>query len=270
MTRESFKRVVPILGLILAILTLLVTIIVGYREIKEFFGLKSSVVQPENIEKISTNADTISHLSEIEETGGNTPKEIEVEQPLPNGDNETRHVIEIEVPVTSVQPKPVNTTVVIDWSKFLNSHAGKKDFAIVLTDLNKKQLFTESKEIAKVYEVEDKTTTINLFKSSFLKMDEFNFLEEGDSDLIEAMNLSKYADYIVIGTFKNNFRSGTEANGAIVCTVTMKANIISTKGNTIVNSYQVTAKGNGGDQVQALDKAKRVLYYKLANEYSIH
>ncbi|MBK6621328.1 MAG: hypothetical protein IPG32_10790 [Saprospirales bacterium] len=103
--------------------------------------------------------------------------------------------------------------------------------------------------------------TTGLFKSNFLKSPEFRELREGNTDILQKLDLQAYADYIALGTLKSTFREGKLVDGTFVCTVTLNMDIISTSSQSIIQSFRISnVNGNGATEDQAQENAPNKLW----------
>ncbi len=151
-------------------------------------------------------------------------------------------------------------------SAYINVPAsGKMAISVVIVDDGGAITNPVSSAIANVYTQSHQTAGIGLIKNSFVKTPEFKQLFDGDSNVIEKLNLAQFTNYLGIGKIVYSYRKGTLASGTTVCNAALNMNIISAKDKTITQSFTITnANGNGVTESQAKDDA----FQKLLNIYS--
>jgi hypothetical protein len=92
---------------------------------------------------------------------------------------------------------------------------------------------------------------------------------EGNSEIIQKLNLRSYADYLAVGRINFAKRSGSLVDGTIVCTASISMNIISISNNSLEKSFTISnANGNGATESQAKEEAFQKLLDRYYNEHS--
>lgn len=156
-------------------------------------------------------------------------------------------------------------------NSFINQNNANKDaiidVAVIILDANHKLATALSSDIAHAYTNSGKYGKTGLIKSSFFQRNEFGALSEGDSEIIEKLDLHKYTDYLVLGEFFSTCQKGSLSAGTYICKLNLSINIISANNKGLSTSFNVTANGNGVNESQAIEFAKNNLIDKYSKEY---
>ncbi|MCB9284735.1 MAG: hypothetical protein H6563_11720 [Lewinellaceae bacterium] len=158
--------------------------------------------------------------------------------------------------------------VSFDYTSFLNTNfknsPASTEVAVTITSKSGNVLNSEANAIAGIYTQTGNKGFIGLFRSSFIKKSGFQELREGNSDILEKLGLESYTDYVALGTIDYSFRDGTLVDGTIVCTITLKMDILSTSSQSIFKSFSISSiNGNGATE----DQAKENAFQKVLNTY---
>jgi len=160
-----------------------------------------------------------------------------------------------------------NTSPSEDFSSYINTSitnsSGTTNIAVTIVDENGQLSSSISSSIANIYDQTGNFGDTGLIRSSFIKKSSFQELSEGNSEIIEKLKLSKYADYVAIGKISYSYRKGTLVDGTIICTVKLIMNIISANHKSLVKSFTCTSNGNGTTE----DQAKEIAIEKLLSDY---
>jgi hypothetical protein len=159
-----------------------------------------------------------------------------------------------------------------DFSSYINASiinsSDKTDIAVTVVDENGNISSSISNSIANIYNQRGNTGNTGLLQSSFVHKSGFQELFEGNSEIIEKLNLSSHTDYIALGTIQYSIRKGTLVDGTVVCTTSLTMNIISSSKKSIVKSFSYSENGNGVTEPQAKEAATEKLINKYYNEHS--
>jgi hypothetical protein len=159
-----------------------------------------------------------------------------------------------------------------DLSSFINTSitntSDKTNIAITIIDESGNVNTSISSSIAGIYNQTGNIGVVGLLKSSFIHDHGFQGMIEGDSELIDKLNLEKYADYIAIGKVQYSIRDGKLVNGTFVCTASIIITIFSTSQNSVIKSFEISENGNGVSKAQSQKSAIDKLLNKYYSEYS--
>lgn len=156
-----------------------------------------------------------------------------------------------------------------DYASYINKGIGRSDVSVIVLDKNNNTLNAVASEIAKIYRLNGNNASIGLIRTGFFTKPQFRELQEGNSEVIDKLNISSYTDYLVIGTISYAFRSGKLVEGTIVCNASMSVTIISTQNKSIEQSFAISnAIGNGADKSQAQEEAHRKLIGRYYQDHS--
>jgi len=159
-----------------------------------------------------------------------------------------------------------------DFSSYVNTSISNSSsnisIAVTIVDENGNISSPISSSIANIYNLTGNIGNTGLLRSSFVHKPGFQELLEGNSDIIEKLKLSNYADYIGVGRIKYLFRKGTLVDGTIVCTASLTMSIISASQKSIAKSFSISENGNGVSETQAQEAAREKLINKYFNEYA--
>lgn len=156
-----------------------------------------------------------------------------------------------------------------NYRLYLNTSLPKSIISVIIVDANGNISNSTSNSIADIYKKTGKSASIGLIRSAFIKKPEFQELCEGNSEVIQKLSLSLYADYLAVGRIVYMNRAGTLVNGTIICTATLSMNIMSTNTNSLERSFTISnVNGNGVDELQAKEDAFQKLLDRYFNEYS--
>lgn len=158
-----------------------------------------------------------------------------------------------------------------NFSSYLNSsiaNSNNIDIAVTILDESGNISSSISSSIASIYSQTGKNGKSGLIRSSFINKPAFQDLMEGNSKIIQNLNLINYTDFIAIGKIQYTQQKGTLVDGTFVCTATITVNIISANQKNLVKSFTCTANGNGATESQAKEYALDKLLSKYKSEHS--
>lgn len=169
--------------------------------------------------------------------------------------------------------KEIREPEVTNYAQFLNTSIKNSpssvEVCVTITDKSGKALGSESSAIAEVYRQSGKSGKTGLFRSTFLKSAEFQELREGNSEVMEKLNLLAYTDFVAIGAITYSYREGKLVDETIVCSITLSMDIISASTQSIEKSFTLTnINGNGATEDQAREKAFQKLLDNYYTNYS--
>lgn len=155
-----------------------------------------------------------------------------------------------------------------DFAYYVNSSLVKSKVSVTI--IEKGHISTDiSSLIAEIYRKEGRTVSTGLIRNSFVGTPFFNELREGNSEIIEKLDLSAYSDYLIIGEVSLIMRPGKLVDGSIVCNGSIAVTVISTQTKSIEQSFSISnANGNGADYSQARTEALQKLIDRYFNEHS--
>jgi hypothetical protein len=156
-----------------------------------------------------------------------------------------------------------------EYRSYINTSLNKSNVSVTIIDGNGKVNTDVSNEIANIYKKSGKSASTGLIRSNFIGKPEFQELREGNSSVIDKLNLRSYTDYLAIGKFQYSMRDGKLVDGTIVCSASISMTIISTQRGTIEQSFTISnANGNGVTQDQAQEEAFQKLLDLYFNKHS--
>lgn len=159
-----------------------------------------------------------------------------------------------------------------DYSAYINTSitnsSGKTNIAVTVVDESGNLSSSISSSIASIYSQTGNSGNTGLIRSSFLHKPGFQELAEGNSEIIDKLNLKTHTDYVAIGKISYSIRKGTLVDATYVCTVSLTMNIISANQRSLSKSFTCTANGNGATEDQAKEYAIEKLLNKYISEYS--
>jgi len=168
-------------------------------------------------------------------------------------------------------PSPENI-VIEDFSSYINpsinNSSDKTNIAVTVVDEGGNISSSISSSIASIYNQTGNNGNAGLIRSSFLHKPGFQELFEGNSEIIDKLQLNKHTDYVAIGKISYSIRKGTLVDATYVCTVSLTMNIISANQKSLANSFTCSAIGNGATEDQAKEYAIDKLLNKYISEYS--
>lgn len=161
-----------------------------------------------------------------------------------------------------------NDEVSEDFSSYINTSitnsSSKTNIAVTIIDENGSISSTISSSIANIYNQAGNNGNTGLIRSTFIHKSGFQELLEGNSEIIDKLNLKTHTDYVAIGKISYSIRKGALIDDTYVCTVSLTMNIISASQKSLAKSFTCSANGNGATE----DQAKEYAIDKLLNKYS--
>ncbi|MBK8245100.1 MAG: hypothetical protein IPK88_16860 [Saprospiraceae bacterium] len=152
-----------------------------------------------------------------------------------------------------------------NYEKYVNGNRAKASIAVIIVDDTNKFLLSPSEQIENLYKTKSYTVYTRLFNSSFFAIPDFSDLIGGNYKVLDKFNLSRYTNYIVIGSLHSIYQPGQLNSSTLICNISMNVTIIDTSNNSIYRNFQVpTVIGNGVTSDQAYEKA----LFKLLNIYN--
>jgi hypothetical protein len=139
----------------------------------------------------------------------------------------------------------------------------KTKIAVTVVD-EERSISSISSSIANIYNRNGFFGFTDLIRSSFIQKTGFQELYEGNSEIIDKLNLNNYVDYVALGKISSSTRNGTEANGTFISSITLTMNIISVNQKGLIKSFTCSANGNGVTE----DQAKKYAIHKLLSKYN--
>jgi len=175
-----------------------------------------------------------------------------------------------DVSKSSIGPleKEKATESFAEYINRLSKSPDKRNIAITITDRKRNIASSLSSSIAGIYSELGFNAKTGLLRSSFLKRAEYAELMEGNSDIIEKMDLGGFTDHLALGVIDYVFRDGTLVDKTYVCTASLKMSIISTEEMSIVKSFTISENANGATQDQAMEGAIEKVINKYYNQYA--
>ena len=159
-----------------------------------------------------------------------------------------------------------------DYSAYINTSitnsSGKTNIAVTVVDESGNISSSLSSSIANIYNQTGNSGNTGLIRSSFIHKSGFQELFEGNSGIIDKLNLKAHTDYVAIGKISYSSRKGTLVDDTYVCTVSLTMNIISANQKSLTKSFTLSANGNGATEDQAKEYAIDKLLNKYISEYS--
>lgn len=189
--------------------------------------------------------------------------------PSNSGENQSSR----QNPSSTAQPNSKNhysepKLVEENYSSYINPK-NRANVSVIIVDAGGNLSNTASSEIAAVYQKAGKSTSVGLIRSTFIRKPDFQELCEGNSGIIQKLNLGSYADYLAIGKINFASRAGKLVDGTIVCSASISMSIISTSNKSLIKSFAISnANGNGADESQAKADALQKLLDRYFNEHS--
>jgi len=229
-------------------------------------GVLTTVLGYIAIEMIKPNFSNESHQRKQEIESGNRSSYT---APLKSGNNTV-----VKSPEISPLPKhqsnfsePIKAKKE-DYNSYINP-LNRANVSVVILDPTGKLSITMASEIAEVYRKAGITATSGLIRSTFISKPEFQELWEGNSEIIQKLNLGAYTDYLAIGEINFTNRTGKLVDGTVICTASITMSIISTRSKSLKNSFAISnATGNGATESQAKEDALQKLLDRYYNEHS--
>jgi hypothetical protein len=236
--RKSYnsKKLYSLIALLLSVLAIVAT--VSTQEIRTWLGLKSPpvVIRQETIKqktetiKNDTSKITIPKISEP----GKIKQENKKTEPA------THQASKVSTPAK----KPTNLSkLYIANTSFLNK-TQSTEIVVVIID-NDKINYEISHKIAALLKKEGFNATASFFNSNFVSDKMFNKLLEGNSSIIKELKLSKYMDYLLIGSKTTSFINNPDLQNLITANTSLSINKLSTSLAMIEDSFVLKANGAG-------------------------
>lgn len=172
---------------------------------------------------------------------------------------------------TSIEHSKSIGKVEVDFNSFLNHsyiNTDNIDINVTIIDKNKNYLSSISSSVSDIYLSKKYKANIGLLRNSLITSQYFNELNDGNSDIIDKLNLCKYVDYIIIGKLSSFFDKGNLVEGTIICRATLKINIITACENKIYRSFSISVNSNGTNEDQAYEYAIDKLLREYKTNYS--
>lgn len=231
-------------------------------------GVAVTVIGAFIVDKVSTNngAD-----SPQDNTTGRTIIQDVNSPPSKSGNNQSG----TSAPGNSTRTDPQNHSEantydrkVEDFSSYINP-TQRANVSIIIVDASGNLSNTAASAVAGVYQKSGKSTSVGLIRGAFVRKHEFLELCEGNSEIIQKLNLADYADYLAIGRINYTKRPGSLVDGTVVSTASISMSIISTNSKSLINSFAISnATGNGATESQAKEDALQKLLDKYYNYHS--
>ncbi len=181
----------------------------------------------------------------------------------PPGTNSTLPILPSHSEVNTEKPKEE------DFSTYINPSQGRANVSVIIVDASGNLSNPASSAIAGVYQKTGKSTSVGLIQSKFIRKTEFHELCEGNSEVIQKLNLGSYADYLALGKINFVNRAGKLVDGTVICTASVSMNIISTSSKSLKTSFTISnANGNGATEDQAKEDAFQKLLDRYYNDHS--
>jgi len=213
-------------------------------------------------------------LDYIKQSPSNEPIERKsvsrnVDSPSNSGDNQSaRQNPGVSTPPNTQNYYPAPKIAEENYSSYINSK-NRSNVSVIIVDANGNLSNSASDAIAGVYQKAGKNTSIGLIKSAFVGKPAFQELREGNSEIIQKLNLAAYADHVAVGKINFTYRAGSLVDGTIVCTASISMGIISTSSKSLEKSFAISnASGNGATEDQAKEDAFQKLLDKYYKEHS--
>jgi hypothetical protein len=171
------------------------------------------------------------------------------------------------------KPKPnytkkENTNEYADLRSFINTFVtkenGKTNIAITVIDESGNFNASISTSIADIYNQNGNKAIVGLLKVSFIHDHRFQEMIEGNSEILEKLNLQEYTDYIAIGEIQYSFKDGTLVNGTFVCIASIRMNIFSASQKSLIKSFEISENANGTSKEQS----RKIAVEKVLNRFS--
>jgi hypothetical protein len=152
-----------------------------------------------------------------------------------------------------------------NFEDYINSIQPKTDLSVIIVDESGNISTSLSSSIAKIYSKAGFKTSSSFLRSNFINTPHFVELFEGDSKIIDSLQLHTYVDYLVIGkvSFKPSIASDMKVYNAAI-----SVSIISATKHSIQKAFTVDAYGNGFDDNQAKETAIRNAIDKYTQNFS--
>jgi len=167
--------------------------------------------------------------------------------------------------------QPLQVVMNEDYSNDLNKSNTNTneyiDVSVTIINSNKDLEQSVSSAIADIYRNTGKKVNNDLIRSDFIRKSAFEKLFEGNTNLIQKLNLFNYTDYLVLGKLNYTFKQGKLVNNTIICNATLDISIISLP-YMLKSSFKVQGKGNGTSESQAQDYALNDLFTNYSQDYS--
>lgn len=234
---------------------LLIGLIVTAVGIFIFTPLSNSIIKKDDTNQIISEKEK-SNTSERQESGGTNNAN--------NNNGGTRAIISKNGHDTPNQKE--------DFSSFINKSFSnpnnETNIAVTVVDINGNISSSVSSSIANIYNQTGLRGNTGLLRSSFIHNPGFIDLTEGNSEIIDQLELNNHADYVAIGKISYMFKKGNLVDATFVCSVTLVMNLISANQKKLIKSFTCSAIGNGVTEDQAKDNATDKLLNKYFSEYS--
>ena len=139
----------------------------------------------------------------------------------------------------------------------------RTDIAVIIVDRDRKPLYSLSDSISSLYIQKGYSVSTNLFTQTFLESKCFTDLKNGNSELINKLELSSCVKYIVIGQYSSTFRSVPDT---ITCDGTLDISKISCIDSRQIDAFSITRPAG---QFSTLDTsgAQQADYEKIIDFY---
>lgn len=157
-----------------------------------------------------------------------------------------------------------------DFGAYVNASLERVNVSVVIIDEQANLSNDVSSSIATLYSNAGNSTSIGLFRGDFTKKSSFRELMEGNSEIIEKLELIQRTDYLAVGKIRYKYRNSDLVNGSIVCSITISMNVISTSKKAVVKSFTVSnANGNGATEYQAKENALQMALQYYSEHISL-
>lgn len=245
-----------VVAVLVGLLVLVNTILTDKDQAKT--GKKASTALEQTIRNDSPQSTDV-HASR-ESTGKSPVKEASVPSASSRESKEATQ--------TTLENEP--KTPAEDYSSYINtvvSNTDGKDISVLVLE-NDAISTAISSSIAKIYTQTGAKGSTGLIKSTFIRKPGFQELCEGNSGIIEKLDLKQYTDYLALGRIIFSCQPGKLVEGTIVCNATLTMSLLSINDRTLANSFSFSVNANGASESQARDEAIQKLLSRYKNEYS--
>jgi hypothetical protein len=149
-----------------------------------------------------------------------------------------------------------------DPNVYVNNIKEKVDVAVLIIDSNNNPVSSLSAGVANLYHTQNgQTITTSLFTTEFLASKYVKGLLNANSQLINNLNLSSKAKFVVIGIYTKDFEAGEMTK--YLCRASLDVVVISCDQTSRVDGFQIEASNNYNDKGHAEKGAKE----KILEEY---
>jgi|GEM_PF-3362407 len=123
--------------------------------------------------------------------------------------------------------------------------------AVIIIDIENHSIHDISKKVAARLNKNKINVTTSLFTNQFVIDGIFDKIFDGDAEVIQSLKLSEYCDYLILGKSSASYNEGSEFQGMITATVSIRINIISSKTGNGKGYFDVSEPGAGFSKAEA-------------------